>query len=111
VVLAYLIGHPRAAEVLRLALIVLQLVYAVPLALLIAELWPVVRRGFAPNQRALAVTLVLVGGWLLPLGIVIIGGGVVPMLAAAVLIIAGNLASRFILVRLSHQSAGGPGHS
>jgi hypothetical protein len=103
VVLAHLTGHPRAAEVLRPALIVLQLVHAVPLALLSAELWPVVRRGFTPGQRALAVALVLVGGWLLPLGLVTVGGGVVAMLAAAVLILGGNLAARFLLVRLPHR--------
>jgi hypothetical protein len=110
VVLAYLTGHTRAAEVLRPALIVLQLVHAVPLALLSAELWPVMRRGLTPGQRAVAVALVLVGGWLLPLGLVSVGGGVVAMVAAAALIVAGNLAARFLLVRLPHQSACGPGH-
>jgi len=109
VVLAYLTGHPRAAEVLRPALIVLQLVHAVPLGLLSAELWPALSRGFTPGQRALAVALVLVGGWLLPLGLVSVGG-VAAMVAAAVLIVLGNLAARFILVRLPHQLARGPGH-
>jgi hypothetical protein len=103
VVLAYLTRYSRAAEVLRPALIVLQLVHAVPLALLSAELWPVGRRGFTPGQRALAGAVVLVGGWLLPLGLVTVGGGMVAMLAAAVLILGGNLAARFILVRLPHQ--------
>jgi hypothetical protein len=110
VVLAYLTGHPRAAEVLRPALIVLQVVHAVPLALLSAELWPVMHRGFTRGQRALAVALVLFGGWLLPLGLVSVGGGVVAMVAAAVLIVAGNLAARFVLVRLPHQSAYDPGY-
>jgi hypothetical protein len=107
VVLAYLTGQPRAAEVLRPALIVLLVVHAVPLALLSAELWPVVRRGLTPGQRALAVALVLVGGWLLPLGLVSVGG-VVAMVVAAVLIVGGNLAARFILVRVPHLSTGGP---
>jgi Ni/Fe-hydrogenase subunit HybB-like protein len=108
VVLAYLTGHPRAAEVLRPALIVLQLVHAVPLALLSAELWPILRRAATPRQWALAVALVPVGGWLLPLGLAIVGG-VVAMVAAAVLIVGGALAARFILVRLPHHSTCGPG--
>jgi hypothetical protein len=110
VVLAYLTGQPRAAEVLRPALIVLQVVHAVPLALLCAELWPILHRGFTPGQRALAVALVLVGGWLLPLGLVSVWGGVAAMVAAAVLILAGNLAARFLLVHLPHQAACAPGH-
>jgi hypothetical protein len=110
VVLAYLIGQPRAAEVLRPALLVLQLVHAVPLALLSAELWPVVRRGFTPGQRALAVAVVLVGGWLLPLGLVSFGAGAAAMVAAAVLIVGGQLVARFLLVRLPHQAACGAGH-
>jgi Ni/Fe-hydrogenase subunit HybB-like protein len=103
VLLAYLTGHPRAAEVLRPALIVLQLVHAVPLALLSAELWPAMRRGFTPGQRTIAVALVLVGGWLLPLGLLIVSGGMPPLVAAALLLVLGNLAARFMVVRLPHH--------
>jgi Ni/Fe-hydrogenase subunit HybB-like protein len=109
VVLAYLTGYPRAAEVLQPALIVLLLVHAVPLVLVGAELWPALSRGFTRGQRALAVALVLIGGWLLPLSLVSVGGAAA-MVTAAVLIVVGNLAARFILVRLPHQSASAPGH-
>jgi hypothetical protein len=104
ILLAYLTGQPRAAEVLRPALGALLVVQAVTLALLSAAMRPTVGRVLTRGQRHLAFTLVVVGGILLPLGLVVVGG-FVGLIAAACLIVLGNLAARFVLVRLPHRSA------
>ncbi len=101
VVLAYLTGQPHAADLLRPAFGILLVVHAVPLGLLTAELWPAAR-----GQLRLGLILVAVGGVLLPLGLVTAGRGPAGLIAAACLAILGNLADRFVLIRLPHQRAG-----
>lgn len=106
VLLAYLTGQTRAIEVLRPALLVLQLIHAIPLTLVMRELWPVLRRVLSLGQWAFAFTPALAVGWLLPLGLVSVGGREVTMVVAAVLILVGNLVARFLLIRLPHQARG-----
>lgn len=104
IVLAYLMGQPRAADVLRPALGVLLVVHAVPSVLLAAELRPAADDIFTRRRRRRILALLMAASFLLPLGLVIAGGGPVLQLTAASLIILGNLGTRFLLVQLPHPS-------
>ncbi len=105
VLLAYLTGRPHAAQVLRPALGILLAVQAVPLVLLAADLRAGAARAFTPAQWCLVLGVVVLGGMLLPLVLVIVGDGPVPLITAAVLILLGSLVARFVLVRLPHRGA------
>ncbi len=96
IVLAYLTGQPSVAQVLRPALGLLLVVHAVPALLLGVEL----RRG----QRGLDMRLAGVATVLLPLSLLLVGEQPVWMVTAALLIILGNLAARFVLVQLPHRA-------
>jgi Ni/Fe-hydrogenase subunit HybB-like protein len=102
VVLAFLAGQTHAARVLRPAFGILLAVQAVPLVLLAVELWPAARRGVTAGQCGFILLALVIGGMLLPLVFVIVGDGPAPLITAAVLVLLGSLATRFLLVRLPH---------
>jgi hypothetical protein len=107
IVVAHLMGQPRAAEVLRPALALLLVVQVVPLAFLWAELWPVLRRAFTPGQQFVGITVVGAGSLLLPLCLVIVTDRPAWQLTAAVLVLLGGLAARYLL-QIPHRSTQRP---
>ncbi|HLJ97411.1 MAG TPA: NrfD/PsrC family molybdoenzyme membrane anchor subunit [Gemmataceae bacterium] len=96
VVLAYLMGQVQAVRILRPALGALLVVHSIPLIQLYGALRPAIDR--------VLTLLVIVSGLLLPLWLVIVGTEPAWMVAAAVLIILGSLASRFALLQIPHRS-------
>jgi Fe-S-cluster-containing hydrogenase component 2 len=108
VVLAFLAGQPRAAEVLRPAVGILLAIQAVTSVMMTVELWPVLERAFTAGQRSTAIILVGVGGLLLPLCLVVRTDTAPWQLAAALLILTGNLAARFIFLQIPHRVAEKP---
>ncbi len=99
VVLAYLMGQAQAVLILRPALGALLVVHLILLIPLYAAL--------GPAMDWVLTLLVVVGGLLLPLGLVIVGAEPAWTVAAAILIILGSLASRFALLQIPHRSEAG----
>ena len=104
--LAVLMGQERAAAVLRPALGLLLVLNLIPLGLLLANLRPVLARTHTRGQLWRAGLLSIGGGTLIPLCLVIVGGGPALMLAAGTFVLLGSLVIRFLIVRIPHATPG-----
>ena len=76
----------------------------IPLGLLIADLRPVLARIYTREQLWGVGLLTLGVGTLIPLCLVLVGGGAPGMLGAGVCLLLGSLIIRFLIVRLPHAS-------
>jgi hypothetical protein len=103
-VLATLLGQERAGALLRPALVLLIVLNVVPLGLVVKDLRPALSRAYTPGQLGRLAALCVGVGTLAPLALLLAGGGRLPVLAAALLLLAGSLAARFVIVRVPHAS-------
>jgi hypothetical protein len=103
-VLALLLGSDRAGELLRTALVLLVLLNVVPLCLLIVNLYPTLSRIYTRRKLWRLAVLCVGVGILVPLGLLLIGGGHLSALAAVLSLLLGSLAVRYGIVRLPHPS-------
>jgi hypothetical protein len=104
-VIAALSGESRAVDVLLPAVVLLIVLNVVPLALLAKDFLPVVARHFSPRGRGAAAILVLLIGVVVPVGLLLVGGGPVFVAGALVALILASLGVRFAIVRLPHSTA------
>jgi hypothetical protein len=104
-VLATFLREERAGAILRAALMLLLVLNVVPLCLLVADLRPALSRIYKRSQLGRLAVGCVGGGTLLPLGLLLAGGGPLPVLAAVLLLLLGGLAVRFVIVRLPHAAA------
>jgi hypothetical protein len=102
IALSVLLGQARATAVLRPALGLLLVVNALGLFLLLADLRLALAQIFAPRQRWQLGLLMLGGGALAPLCLVLVGGGPPVLLAAALFVLLGSLAIRFVIMKVPH---------
>jgi hypothetical protein len=101
-VLAAFLGQERASALLRPALVLLLVLNLLPLGLLVRDLRPALSRTYTPGQLGRLAALGIGVGTLVPLALLLAGGGLLPMLAAVLFLLLGSLALRFAIVRLPH---------
>jgi hypothetical protein len=104
-ILAALLGQERAGAILRTALVLLLVLNLVPLGLLVRDLLPELSRVSRHGQLARLAALGVGVGTLVPLGLLLAGGGLLSVLAAVLFLLLGSLALRFGIVRLPHTSS------
>jgi Ni/Fe-hydrogenase subunit HybB-like protein len=104
VILAFLAGEPRAAEVLRRALGILLVVHATVSVMLIVELRTALQRVFPRGLQYFAFVTTAVGSLVVPLALVA-AGGLAWTVTAALIILITSLSARLVLVRLPHVSS------
>jgi polysulfide reductase-like protein len=100
--LSVLMGQGDATAILRPALGLLLVLNVIPLSLLILNLRPVLSRIRTAAQLGRLAALCVGGGTLVPLGLLLAGGGPLPVLAAVPFVLLGSLAIRFVIIRLPH---------
>jgi hypothetical protein len=103
--LSVLMGQESATAVLRPALGLLLVLNVVPLCLLVAGLRPTLSRVYTRRRLCRLAALGIGGGTLVPLGLLLAGGGPLPVLAGGLFLLLGSLAVRFAIVRLPHAPA------
>ena len=99
-----LTGNGRATAALRTVAVVLVLLNIIPAGLLFSELHRTLSRIYRDGQLYLVLALVFAGGTLIPLSLLLIGGGSASILGATALILIGSLAIRFLLIKIPHAS-------
>jgi hypothetical protein len=99
-----LTGHSRAAAALQTVALVLLLLNLIPAGLLFLELRETLSRIYREQQMYLALTLVVVGGTLIPLVLLVVGDSAPWILGAVLCILAGNLAIRSLFIKIPHAS-------
>jgi Ni/Fe-hydrogenase subunit HybB-like protein len=102
--LSVLMGQESAAAALRTALGVLLVLNVIPMGLLVVNLRPVLGRIYTREQLWRVGMLTIGGGTLIPLGLVLVGGGPPLMLGAGMFLLLGSLVIRFLIVRIPHTS-------
>jgi hypothetical protein len=104
-VLALLIGQARAAAILRPALMLLLALNLIPLGLLLGEVRPAIQAIDARMNLIGTGVLALGVGTLIPFCLLLVGGGRLLMVGAAILIFLGNLMIRGLIVKVPHLPA------
>jgi hypothetical protein len=108
---ALLLGAERASTLLRVALLLLLVLNAIPAGLLIANLRPAFSRCYTPRRQAGLVALCAGGGTVLPLGLLLLGSGAATGLAAILSLLAAGLVVRLVILRLPHVAARRSAHT
>jgi Polysulphide reductase, NrfD len=104
-VLSVLMGHARAAAMLRPALGLLLVVNLIPLCLLLADLRTTLSRTYTRRELYSVGAVSLGGGRLIPLCLLCVVGNPFFMLSAVTFILLGSLVIRFVIVKLPHASS------
>jgi hypothetical protein len=103
--LSIFMEQERATSVLQVAFELLLLVNALPLFLVVAELWPELSRIYDRNRLVRLAALCLGGGMVVPLILLLAGNRPPSLLTAVFLVLLGSLSIRFVIVRLPHMVA------
>ena len=103
-VLSVLMGHARAAAILRPALGLLLVVNLIPLCLLLGDLRTTLSRIYTRRELYGVGALSLGGGLLVPLCLLLVAGSSLFMLGAVMFILLGSLVIRFVIIKLPHAS-------
>jgi hypothetical protein len=101
--LVLIAGAGEAADALRPAVAALDVVQAIPLALLAAELRPALSRRYSPGERTLTAA-VAAAGVLVPVPVLLVATGPVFTGVALVVILAAGWAVRRMVVLLPHPA-------
>jgi hypothetical protein len=104
-VIAVVANEARAVELLRPAVAVLAVLNLLPLGLLVNDAYPVLSRVYSRRSRIVAGVCVFAVGVAIPVGLLLIGGGVVLASVVLVTIVMANLGIRFVIVRLPHGAS------
>ena len=99
-------GHPRTAAALRVPLAILLVVNAIPSGLLFADLRPVCSRIGPGGAAGLVVPAAFVGATLIPLALLIAGGGPASAIAAVSLVVVWAVAVRSLIIKIPHAIPG-----
>jgi hypothetical protein len=102
-VLSALMGQTQAAAILRTAVIVLLGLNVVPLGLLFANLRPAHALLYTREQQWRAGVLIAAGA-LIPLGLMLLNGNLLFILAAVIVLLAESWLVRFVYVKIPHTS-------
>jgi hypothetical protein len=103
-VIAAILGEARAVELLVPAVGLLAVLNLVALGLLAADLHPVLASLHPREQRITAAVLVCLVGVVLPVGLLLIGGGTAIALVVLSAVVAANLGARFVIIGLPHAA-------
>jgi hypothetical protein len=101
-VIAAVAGEVRAADVLATAVGLFAVLNLVPLGLLACDLRPALSRLSSRRGRLTAGVGVILVGTVMPVGVLLIGSGVIVASVALVAIAAASLGVRFVVVHLPH---------
>jgi Ni/Fe-hydrogenase subunit HybB-like protein len=102
--LAIFLKQDRAIPLLHPALVILILLNAIPLWLLIVNLWPTLSRTYQRGKLIRMALLCIGSGPVVPLGLLLVTSNALAMLTAAFLLLAGSLNIRYVIVRLPHDA-------
>jgi hypothetical protein len=101
-ILSLAMGQEPAAALVRPILMFLLILSGIPLGLLLAELYPTLKRIRSGNQTALFAVLSLGVGVLIPLGLLLFAGHPWVLISGAGLVLLAGLIFRWMIVRLPH---------
>jgi hypothetical protein len=73
-----------------------------PLGLVVNDFYPTLARHYPRQRRIAAGVGVVLVGVLIPVGLLLVGGGVAIAIAAMVALVAANLGVRWVIVHLPH---------
>jgi hypothetical protein len=102
--ISVLTGYARAAAALRTVAAILLVLSVIPAGLLFSELQKTLSRIYGDRQVYLTLIFILVVGTLVPLVLLLVGSGAAWSLGAVLLILLGNFAVRFLLIKIPHAS-------
>src|ERR1700722_8460266 len=102
-VLSAVMQQTQAISILRTAFIVMLVLNVIPLALLFANLRPTHARLYTREQQWRVGVLIAVGA-LIPLGLMLLNGNLLFLLAAVIFLLAESWAIRFVYVKIPHTS-------
>lgn len=103
-VLSALMGQTHAAAILRTAFIVLLVLNVIPLGLLFRNLQPIHAQLYTREQQWRAGVLLFAAGILIPLGLTLLGGGLLFVLGALAFLLVGSWLIRYVYVKIPHTS-------
>ena len=103
-VLSALMGQTQATAILRTAFIVLLVLNVIPLGLLFANLQPAHARLYTREQQWRVGVLIFAAGTLIPLGLTLLGGGLLFIFGAVIFLLLGSWVIRFVYVKIPHTS-------
>jgi hypothetical protein len=106
--ISVLTGHPQAAAALRSVVMLLLLLNVIPAGLLLSESRKTLSRLHHDRRVYLALALTFVGGTLLPLILLLVGDRAPWLLGTVSLILLGNLAIRFLIIKIPHAAHSTP---
>jgi hypothetical protein len=102
-VLSALIGQTQATVILRTAFIVLLVLNVIPLGLLFANLRPIHAQLYTRGQQWRVGSLIAVGA-LIPLGLMLVNGGLLSISVAVIFLLADSWLIRSVYVKIPHTS-------
>src|ERR1700727_926400 len=102
-VVSALMKQTQATAILRVAFIVLLVLNAIPLGLLFANLQPAHALIYTRAQQWRA-GLLITAGMVIPLGLMLLNGGLLFILAAVIFLLAESWLIRFVYVKIPHTS-------
>ncbi|MGA7313128.1 MAG: NrfD/PsrC family molybdoenzyme membrane anchor subunit [Silvibacterium sp.] len=102
-VLSALMGQTKAIAILRTAFIVLLVLNVIPLGLLFANLQPTHAQLYIREQQWCVGALIAVGT-LIPLGLMLLNGGLLFILVAVIFLLFESWLIRFLYVKIPHTS-------
>src|ERR1700728_277439 len=105
-VLSALMGQTQATTILRIAFIVLLVLNVIPLGLLFANLRPAHARLYTREQQW-RVGALITAGTLIPLGLMLLNGGLLFISLAVIFLLAESWLIRFVYVKIPHTSPSG----
>jgi hypothetical protein len=102
--MSILTGHAKAAAALRIVTAVLLLLNLVPTFVVFLEIRATLARIYRDQQIYLGLVQIVVGGTLVPVILLLAGGGALWSLGAVLLILTGSLAVRMLFLTIPHAS-------
>ena len=103
-VLSALLGQEQATAILRVAFIVLLMLNVIPLGLLFVNLQPTHARLYTREQQWRVGVFTFAAGTLIPLGLMLLSGGLLFIFGAVILLLVGSWVIRFVYVKIPHTS-------
>ncbi len=102
--LSALMGQARATAILRTGFIALLVLNLIPLGLLFANLQPTHVRLYTREQQWRVGVLIFAAGTLIPLGLVLLNGGLLFLFGAVISLLSASWVVRFAYVKIPHTS-------
>jgi hypothetical protein len=103
-VLSALMGQAQATAILRTAFIVLLVLNVIPLGLLFANLQPTYVRLYTRERQWRVGVLMFAAATLIPLGLMLLSGGLLFIFGAVIFLLFGSWVIRFVYVKIPHTS-------